>query len=388
MRNVVVLAIAQALTSFGTVTLALLGGILGARMAPTPVLATLPATAGVLGLACTSVPAVLLMRRYGRRPGFIGSALAAAAAAVLAALGIQLQSFAMFCGAAFVLGGNWAFAQQYRFAAAESVAVNRVSQAVSWVMIGTLAAAYLAPVLAVTCKDLLGREYVGSFLLLAGVLVSSSLVLGALRLPRQVVRDSDTVTPVAAFFARPRFVIAVLSGVVAFGVMNLVMTATPISMHVMDGHSLEATAGVIQSHVIAMYLPSLVSGWLIARFGISAMMCWGVLAFGVSVISALTGHAVHHYWWSLVALGLGWNLLFVSGTTLLTQTYRPAERFRAQAINEFVMFGIMASASLAAGALLHFASWEAVNQMVLPVLAVMLTAALLLRTRWVGATAN
>ena len=388
MRNVLVLVIAQALTSFGTVTLALLGGILGARMAPTPVLATLPATAAVLGLACTSVPAALLMRRFGRRRGFIGSATAAAAAALLAALGIELQSFALFCGAAFMLGGNWAFAQQYRFAAAESVAAANVSQAVSWVMIGTLAAAYLSPLLAVAAKDLLGREYVGSFLLLSGVLVISGLVLFALRLPQQAVEGSDSATPVAAFFARPRFAIAVLSGVVAFGVMNLVMTATPISMHVVDGHSLEATAGVIQSHVMAMYLPSLVSGWLIARFGISAMMCCGVVAFGVSAASGLMGHAVHHYWWSLVALGLGWNLLFVSGTTLLTQTYRPRERFRAQAINEFVMFGIMAAASLAAGALLYFASWEAVNQMVLPVLAVMLAAALLLRSRWAGVKTN
>jgi MFS family permease len=380
MRNVLVLAIAQALSSFGNVTLALLGGILGAQMAPTPVLATLPATAAVVGLATGSVPAALIMRRLGRRPGFIGSAMLAAIAALLAALGIQIQSFALLCVAAFLLGCNWAFAQQYRFAAAESVAPQKISQAVSWVMIGTLAAAYLAPLVAVVAKDLVGREYVGSFVCLALVLISSGVVLFGLRLPEQPVQGTDSVTPLGAFFQRPRFAIAVLAGVVAFGVMNLVMTATPISMHVMDGHSLEATAKVIQSHVIAMYLPSLISGWLIARFGISLMMCAGVLAFGISAVSGLMGHELHHYWWSLVALGLGWNLLFVSGTTLLTQSYSPQERFRAQAINEFVMFGIMATASLAAGALLHFASWEAVNQMVLPVLAVMLTAALMLPT--------
>ena len=167
--------------------------------------------------------------------------------------------------------------------------------------------------------------------------------------------------------------------------MNLVMTATPISMHVVDGHSVDATARIIQSHVMAMYLPSLVSGFLIARLGVSLMMVAGVIAFAISATSALMGHALHHYWWSLVLLGVGWNLLFVSGTTLLTRTYQPAERFRAQAINEFVMFGVMASASLAAGALLYFASWEAVNQMVLPVLAVMLVGALLLRTNWARA---
>ena len=385
MRNVFVLAIAQSLSSFGNVTLALVGGILGARMAPTPALATLAVTAAVVGLACCSVPAALTMRRFGRRAGFIGSALGAALAALLGALAIQLNSFALLCLTAFLLGGNWAFAQQYRFAAAESVAPPKVSQAVSWVMVGTLAAAYLAPLMAVAAKDLVGREYVGSFMALAVVMGGSALVLIGLRLEEPATEDHDSSTPVAEFFARPRFTIAVLAGVVAFGVMNLVMTATPISMHVVDGHSVEATARVIQSHVIAMYLPSLVSGLLIARLGLSLMMCCGVVAFGLSAGSALLGHAVHHYWWSLVLLGLGWNLLFVSGTTLLTQTYRPAERFKAQAVNEFVMFGIMASASLAAGALLHFAGWEAVNQMVLPVLAVMLAGALLLRTPWAAA---
>ncbi len=387
MRNVLVLALAQALSSFGNVTLALVGGILGARMAPTPALATLAVTAAVVGLACMSVPAALTMRRYGRRRGFIGSAIGAAATAVLGAVAVQLHSFTLFCASAFLLGGNWAFAQQYRFAAAESVPQPRVSQAVSWVMVGTLAAAYLAPLTAVAVKDLVGREYVGSFLCLALVFLAAASVLSALRLEEPAAEAHDSSTPVSAFFARPSFSIAVLAGVVAFGVMNLVMTATPISMHVMDGHSVDATARVIQSHVIAMYLPSLVSGFLIARLGLTVMMCLGVAAFTASAGSALMGHGLQHYWWSLVLLGLGWNLLFVSGTTLLTESYRPAERFKAQAINEFVMFGVMASASLAAGALLHLAGWKAVNRMVLPVLAVMLAAALLLRTPW-GRAAN
>ena len=386
MRNVLVLALAQALSSFGNVTLALVGGILGARMAPTPALATLAVTAAVVGLACTSVPAALVMRRFGRRRGFIGSAMGAAATALLGAVAIQLHSFTLFCATAFLLGGNWAFAQQYRFAAAESVPQPKVSQAVSWVMVGTLAAAYLAPLAAVAVKDLVGREYVGSFLSLALIFLAAAGVLSALRPDEPAAEDHDSSTPVRAFFARPSFSVAVLAGVVAFGVMNLVMTATPISMHVVDGHSVDATARVIQSHVIAMYLPSLVSGLLIARLGLTVMMCLGVAAFAASAASALLGHGLHHYWWSLVLLGLGWNLLFVSGTTLLTVSYRPAERFKAQAINEFVMFGVMASASLAAGALLHFAGWEAVNRMVLPVLAVMLAAALLLRTPWGRAT--
>jgi len=382
MRNVLVLTIAQCLTAFGTVTLALLGGILGAQLAPSPALATLPATAAVLGLACTSVPAALTMRRFGRRRGFVGSAMVAAVAALMGALAIQIDSFPVLCTAAFVLGGNWAFAQQYRFAAAESVAANRVSHAVSWVMVGTLIAAYVAPLMAVAAKNLWGKTYVGSFLLLALILLLAALVLTGLRLQEPSPIRLGSSTRLAAFFSRPRFIIAVLAGAVAFGVMNLVMTATPISMHMIDGHSVDATARVIQSHVIAMYLPSLVSGFLIARLGISLMMCLGVVAFATSAVSALMGHDLNHYWSSLVLLGLGWNLLFVSGTTLLTQTYLPEERFKAQAINDFVMFGIMAAASLAAGALLHLAGWTAVNQLVLPILAVMLTGALLLRTGW------
>ena len=159
-----------------------------------------------------------------------------------------------------------------------------------------------------------------------------------------------------------------LASVVGYGVMNLVMTATPLSMHVHDGLSLSDTAWVIQSHVLAMYVPSFFSGALIARVGVVRILGCGVLALLAAIGIGLTGHAVTHYWWALVLVGIGWNFLFVGGTALLVESYRPAERFSAQAVNEFSVFGVSAAASLLAGTLIHGWGWNAVLWSTAPLL--------------------
>ena len=354
----------------------LLGGIVGARIAPDPTLATLPVTVLVLALAATTVPASFMMGRWGRRRVFVAGAWMATGAALLAAYAIETANFVFFCLAASLLGANLAFSQQFRFAAAESVDRDSVARAVSWVMLGTLGAAVLAPRLAVQSRSLwVETEFAGSFIALAGVMLLAALVLTGFKDQG----NEPSVTEVEqraghGLLRRPLFWIAVVSGVVAYGVMSLVMTATPISMHVVDGHDVESIALVIQSHVIAMYLPSLVSGWLMVHLGVFAMMTAGVVLLTASAVMALWGHAVHDYWLALVALGVGWNFLFVSGTTLLTRTYAPKERLRAQAINEFSVFGTMAAASLGAGFLIHVTTWEMINYSTLPVLGMMLIA--------------
>jgi MFS family permease len=363
-RDVYVLTVAQALSASGMMTMTLLGGILGSQLAPAPMLATLPVSCTIVGLAMATIPAALIMQRIGRRRAFIGSALMAAAAACVIATAIVQQKFWLLCAAAVVLGTNLAFQLQHRFAAAESVAPVRVSQAVSTVMVGTLVAAAVGPQAALALKDLLpAHEYAGSFLGVAALLLATALVLCAYQ-ARGTPFLNETAgsgRPLREVVTQPAYLTAVLAGVVSYAAMSFIMTATPISMHVHDHHSDTATAWVIQSHLLAMYAPSLVSGRLIARIGIRAGMSAGLVLMVACILMDRSGHDLMHYWWGLVALGVGWNLLFVAATSLLTTTYQPAERFRAQAMNEFAVFGSQAVASLLAGPAIHALGWSALN---------------------------
>jgi len=364
-RNVYLLAIAQALSAAGMMTVFLLGGILGSELAPLPALATLPVSLTVVGLAATAIPAALLMERFGRRAAFVSSSLLAAAAALVVAWAVVQSSFALLCAAALVLGANLAFQQQQRFAAAESVPSAQASRAISTVMIGTLAAAAVGPQLALALKNLVpGHEYAGSFVGVAALCVAAALVLSryepGLPQSREAGRG-EAGRPLAEVVRQPMYVIAVAAAVVSYAVMSFIMTATPISMHVHDHHSDTDTAWVIQSHLLAMYGPSLFSGRLIGRIGVRAGMTAGLVLMFACVAIASAGHDLMHYWWGLVLLGVGWNLLFVAGTALLTTTYAPAERFRAQAVNEFSVFGTQALASLLAGPALHLLGWRVLN---------------------------
>ena len=364
MRNVYVLSVAQALSAAGMMTVFLLGGILGSELAPMPQLATLPVSLTVVGLAATAIPAALLMERIGRRNAFVASAALAALAALAVAWAVVEDSFALLCAATLVLGANLAFQQQHRFAAAESVPPGRVSHAVSMVMIGTLAAAAVGPQIALALKELVpGHEYAGSFVGVAALLAAAALVLTRSEpgLPAAREADPGATRPLAQVVRQPLFVVAVAAAVVSYAVMSFIMTATPISMHVHDHHSDTDTAWVIQSHLLAMYAPSLFSGRLVARIGVRAGMVAGLVLMLACVAIDSAGRDLMHYWWGLVLLGIGWNLLFVAGTTLLTTTYLAAERFRAQAVNEFAVFGTQALASLMAGPAIHALGWRTLN---------------------------
>jgi MFS family permease len=363
-RNVYVLSLAQALSAAGMMVIFLLGGIIGSELAPLPQLATLPVSLTIVGLAVTAIPAALVMERIGRRNAFIASALLASVAALAIAWAIREANFWLLCAAALVLGSNLAFQQQQRFAAAESVPPGKVSHAVSMVMIGTLVAAAIGPPIALALKDLVpGHEYAGSFIGVAALCIAAAITLAAYSpLPAHAqASDSSDARPLPEVVRQPLYLIAVGAAVVSYAVMSFIMTATPISMHVHDHHSDADTAWVIQSHLLAMYGPSLVSGRLIGRIGARAGMTAGALLMLACVAIASSGHDLMHYWWGLVLLGIGWNLLFVAGTALLTTTYRPAERFRAQAVNEFSVFGTQALASLLAGPAIHALGWRTLN---------------------------
>lgn len=380
-RNLVVLVVSQALGSAGITLMVLLGGIIGADIAPTPTLATLPISIQVLGVAASTIPASLLMRRYGRRNGFVGSAIVAAFAALLAAYAVSVGSFVLFCVSTFFTGMNGAFVQQYRFAASESVEPRYASRAVSLVLVGGIFAGILGPELAKQTKDLLGGGlYAGSFVSLAFVyLLTAASMLFLKSTKAQDIAVSGEERSLGQILAQPIYLVALFSGVVGYGVMSFTMTATPIQLNRISGFSLDDTAWVIQSHVVAMFLPSLFTGTIIERFGVIRVMFGGVLLLGLCVALGLISHHLLHYWWALVLLGVGWNFLYVGATVLLTQSYHPAERFKAQAANDFILFGVQALASLSAGTVIFAAGWVVLNLITLPFLIITLAGLVFLR---------
>ena len=382
LRNILTLTACQLISATGAIIMVTLGGIIGTKLSPDPTLATLPVSIMVLCMAATTVPATVLMRRIGRRKGFSLASLSAVASTVLAGVALNLGSFTVFILAGATFGINMAFTQQYRYAAAESVEPAHSPQAISYVLLGAIGGALLGPELvkygqyAVADVQYLGT--LGSLSILYLLQAALFLSLGPLRGEGA----EPTGVPqrrLGEIVRQPTFVVAVLGGAAAYGVMTFVMTATPLSMHVHDGFALEDTARVIQWHVLGMYVPSLVSGFLIERFGVIKLMALGVFGLLGACMVGLQGQSYMHYWYALVLLGVGWNFLYVGGTSLVTRTYRLDERFRAQAVNEFCIFGTSASASLLAGTIIHLYGWHTLVLAPVPFLLITLAGLFLVR---------
>ena len=369
-RNIPILSLSQALSLSPIPAITLVSGIIGMQLAPSPALATLASSLVVVGLAVATIPAAMVMKRIGRRNSFIGFAALAGLATLLIAFALVRESFFLFCLAAFLVGANSASVAQYRFAAVESVSSNSAGKAISFVMIGGIFAGYLGPeVVKHTSHWLDAAPYAGSFIVLAGFYL---LVIILMLFFREVRPTTEEVTgadrPLRQIARQPAFLIAVAASAIGYGVMTMIMTATPVNMHMVHGFSLEDTAWVIQSHVIAMFLPSLFTGFLLNRLGVLRMMSLGLICLFACIGIGYNSQAVMHYWWALVLLGVGWNFLFVGGTTLLTWSYWPAERFKAQGANDFTVFGVQALSSLSAGLLLAVSNWAVLNLLALPFL--------------------
>lgn len=382
LRNILLLLCCQLISATGSIVFVTLGGIIGSGLAGNPALATLPVSLMVVSTAATTIPATVLMHYVGRRRGFALASLSAMCAMLLAAYALTDNSFALFIAAAAVFGINLAFTQQYRYAAAESVEPVFASRAISFVLIGAIGGALLGPELVTRGQYWISESrYAGTLLAVAGLFVlqaSMFLLLGPFRGEGED-KPVDEPRPLAIIVRQPLFIVAVLGGTAGYGVMSLIMTATPLSMHVNDGHTLEQTASVIRAHVLGMYLPSLVSGFLIERLGVVRMMSIGAGCLALACIVGLQGQSVMHYWYALVLLGVGWNFLYVGGTTMLTLTYSLSERFRAQAVNEFSVFGTAATASLLAGTVIHYYGWSTLVLVPLPLLLLILVALIMVR---------
>jgi MFS family permease len=379
-QQVLLLATAQALFQTASVMVMAVGGLAGALVTGDPRLATAPIAAMFLGTAVSTVPASMWMARVGRRPGFVFGATLGVLAGVVAAIGLWLGSLVVLSIGTFLVGAYQAFAQFYRFAAGEVADEAFRPRSISLVLAGGIVAALLGPAIGRLGGPLLSPTYVGSFLLLALVSLVAALLLTRLQMPVPSPAQAGLVArPLAQIVRQPTYLVALFAAATGYGVMILAMTGTPIAM-VHHHHALADAATVIQLHVLGMFLPSFFTGSLIARFGVLRVMLTGVALLTGHVLTTLTGTGFESFAAALILLGVGWNFLYVGGTTLLTTTYTAAERGRAQATNDLSIFVVGLLSSLGAGALLDAAGWQMTNLLLLPWLA---TAALaLLALAW------
>jgi predicted MFS family arabinose efflux permease len=356
----------------------LVGGLLAAKIAPTAKLATLPLAMIIVGTATSTIWVAMLLRQFGRKRGSHVGFLFSFLAAFLGYQAAVQESFPLLVATGFSMGIAVTFWQQFRFAALESLPDPKLNgPALSVMMGGGLIAAFIGPEIGARGQDLFPHlpEYAGCFVLLAGLVAIAVVVFQFSEQPPITTDRTDQPgRPLLEIVKSPQFYIPSLCAAIGFGVMSFVMTATPLTMHEVCGFDLNDTKKVIQSHIVAMFLPSLIGGHLMQRFGVGRIMVVGAILYAVVVGIGLLGQELVHFWGSLILLGVGWNFLFMGGTALLPLSYKPNERFKAQAANDLVVFGTQAIASLSSGWFVFTFGWNGLLLTCLP----LLTAALIL----------
>ena len=371
-RNLFILILSQVFGFTAATVTVFISGIIGSDLSSIKTLSTLPPSIYVVGTAAATIFAAKIMSIIGRRLGFIFASVAGSISCLIGAYAIMIESFFIFCFAKFILGATMAFTHQYRFAAAESVEKEKAPKAISSLLLAGIVAAFLGIGLANYTKNFVSDYlYVGSYLTLAVLTLIPSFLLFFFKDIREislVSNKENNSRNYSEFFSDPKFLQAITSAAFAYAVMSFLMTATPISMHIVHQLSLEKTGIVLQFHVLAMFLPSLVTGNLIKKFGYSNMMYLGVLFYFFTILLSFFQPSFLNYFISLIFLGIGWNFLFISGTSLLVTTYKPEEKFKAQGFNDLLVFSSMALASLLAGILISIASWKTVNLFCIPFL--------------------
>ncbi len=371
-RNLFILILSQVFGFTAATVTVFISGIIGSDLSSIKTLSTLPPSIYVVGTAAATIFAAKIMSIIGRRLGFIFASVAGSISCLIGAYAIMIESFFIFCFAKFILGATMAFTHQYRFAAAESVEKEKAPKAISSLLLAGIVAAFLGIGLSNYTKNFVSDYlYVGSYLTLAVLTLIPSFLLFFFKDIREisfVSNKENNTRNYSEFFSDPKFLQAITSAAFAYAVMSFLMTATPISMHIVHQLSLEKTGIVLQFHVLAMFLPSLVTGNLIKKFGYSNMMYSGVLFYFFTILLSFFQPSFLNYFISLIFLGIGWNFLFISGTSLLVTTYKPEEKFKAQGFNDLLVFSSMALASLLAGILISVASWKTVNLFCIPFL--------------------
>ena len=369
-RDVFLLACCQALLLANGAGLAALTGLVGYELAQSKGLATLGVTTYIAGSALASYPMAVWMGRVGRRRGFMTGALVNIVGCSVGAGALWLHSFALFCLATAIIGVYNAIGLQYRFAAAEVAAPADKARAISLVLAGGVVGGFLGPEAARWSRDWFAMPFLGTLLALVGFALIALAVQSrvVVPLPPRAGRDAGG-RPLVQIVAQPVFIVAALTGALSYGLMNLLMTATPIAMS-LCGHPFGAVATTIEWHVVAMYGPGFVTGTLITRFGVLKVIGAGIALTAVAIAVALNGITVGHFVLALILVGLGWNFMYTGGTTLLTESYAPAEKAHVQGVNDLIVFVTMGISSLTSGALIAAGGWDVANWTAIPVLAV------------------
>ena len=372
-HNAVVLAVATALGGSSPAIVVSLGGLVGQALASNKELATLPVSLLNLGLALGTIPAAMLMRKAGRRIGYVVGAGVGLIGGCLAAFGIASYSFVLFCLGTLIIGSYGSFNQSYRFAATDAASEAFKPRAISWVMTGGLVAGVIGPQTVIWTRDAIQTApFAGAFLGQAALAFLSMVAVLFLRpAPVSVASGKAGGRPLLEIVRQPRFIVAAVTGLVSYSLMTFMMTAAPLAM-IGCGHSVGAAALGIQWHILAMFGPSFFTGRLISRYGKGPVTAAGLALIALSAVIGLSGITVAHFWITLILLGLGWNFGFIGATALVTDCYRPEERAKVQAANDFLIFGSVAVASFSSGKLLSASGWESVNWLVFPPVAIAL----------------
>jgi MFS family permease len=365
-RNAIRLAAAQALAGANATVVFATASIIGSALASDKTLATAPISVFVVGMAAGTLPTGWLARRFGRRVAFIAGSGTGCLAGLVAAAALLIGSFPLYCVSTFLAGLYGAVVQSFRFAAADGASAAFRPRALSWVMVGGVFSGVLGPQL-VTWTMNLWQPYLfaASYLAQAAVALVAMAVLAGVDLPRPQRAETGAGRPLAAIARQPRFVVAVLCGVITYSLMNLVMTSAPLAMR-MCGLPVAASNATIQWHVVAMYGPSFFTGAVIARFGAQRVVATGLVLLAGAAAAGLAGVSLLNFTLGLILLGIGWNFGFVGASSLVLETHRPEERTRVQSFNDFLIFGVMALGSFSSGQVLVLFGWSAVNWIVLP----------------------
>ena len=349
-----------------------LSGIIGSQLSTIKSLATFPPSIYVVGIAISTIFAAKVMSIIGRRLGFVLASIGSSLACLLAAYSIFINSFIIFSFSCFLLGTGMAFIHQYRFAAAETVEKDKAPKAVSMLLLAGIVSAFIGITLANKTKDLISDHvYVGSYIALACLTIMPAIFLSFYKNSKITNKNNSTYSNVRTykeFVSDPKFLQAMVAATFGYVVMAFLMTATPISMHYVHKLSVDKVGLVIQFHVLGMFLPSLFTGNLIKRFGFSNIMYMGVFFYALTISLSLFEPTFINYFASLIFLGIGWNFLYISGTSLLVTTYNEQEKFKAQGFNDLIVFSATAIGSLSAGILISLLSWKIVNFMCIPFL--------------------
>ncbi|OED42232.1 hypothetical protein ACH42_12340 [Endozoicomonas sp. (ex Bugula neritina AB1)] len=368
--NVWTLFFAQAFAMCSAPLMVFAAALASRDIAPSPIWTTLPVSLLVLGTACSVYPASRLAKRWGRKKIFMVAMATGAIGALSAMIALNKGSFVGFSVSALVLGAVIAVGQQFRFAAMESVEAPKMPMAASRLLTAGLISAWLGPELVPFGQWLINDTFSGAFLLLAGLFVVALLIIaiGYKNIEARPEDSSDVYSSSSRLLKNPGFWVAASSAAVGYGIMSFIMTATPVSMHEMDNFSLMDTKWVIQSHIMFMFIPSLFAGFLIQRLGHIRMIFSGLVILAGCVLLGITDNSFMHYWWALVLLGVAWNFLFVAGTSLLPTVHEPEDKYRAQGLNDSMVFGFQALGALTSGIVLQWLGWDGLLVITIPVI--------------------